>query len=88
MNALTSTETEKILAALRQAKGYVTLPYLSNITGSPRPVLEQYVLSHPEKFRKSRISTDEGLPLFMQNTPMSGIADAWNSFRYVNAKKF
>lgn len=81
--------TEKaILEALQQAKGYVTVPYLAQISGSAPQAVEQYVAGHPEQVRKSRIETEDGQPLYMFNAPLSALADAWSAFRLLNAKKF
>jgi hypothetical protein len=79
---------QSILDALKHTKGYVTLPRLAEVTGSAPEVVRQYVTTHPEKVRKSQIETDSGEPLYTLNTPLSGLADAWTAFRYINTKKF
>ena len=88
-----TSEAEKIaenpiLNALQQAKGYVTLPYLAQVTGSAPEVVQDFVAHHPDKVRKSQIETETGEPLYMFNAPLSGIVDAWSAFRLLNAKKF
>ncbi len=79
---------QKIVEALGQSNGYVTVPYLAEKIGSPLPFVREYLREHPEKVRKSSIQTDSGETLYMLNTPLSGIADAWHAFRFANAKKF
>jgi hypothetical protein len=79
---------EGILSALKKSEGYVTIPYLAQVTGSSPQAVEGFVVEHPDRIRKSLIQTDDGKSLFCLNTPLSGIADAWSAFRYLNAKKF
>lgn len=73
---------------LRKSGGYVTINHLAQVTGSAPQAVEQFVIGHPEEVRKSKIETDDGQPLFTLNTPLSGVADAWASFRHANAKKY
>lgn len=85
----TQQEIEQaILDALKHSKGYVTLPHLAQVSGSAPEAVQVYVASHRDKVRKSQIETESGEPLYTLNTPLSGIADAWSAFRYVNSKKF
>jgi predicted Zn-dependent protease len=79
---------ETIVNTLKNHDGYVTINYLSEKTGSPLQTVQEYVILHPEKVRKSKIQTDSGDTLYTLNTPLSGLADAWQAFRFVNAKKF
>ena len=79
---------EIILETLDKSDGYVTVPYLSKITGSSPEIVNGYIAQHPDKIRKSKIETDAGESLYMLNKPLSGIADAWHAFRFANAKKF
>jgi len=82
-------ENEKaILDALQRAKGYVTVPYLAQVSGSAPQTVQEFVAQHPDKVRKSRIETETGESLYILNAPLSGIADAWHAFRFLNAKKF
>ena len=79
---------EAIVRHLKKSGGYMTINHLSHVTGSAPQEVEQFVISHPEKIRKSQIETDDGQPLFTLNTPLSGVADAWTAFRHANAKKY
>lgn len=82
-------ETENaILGALKKTKGYATLPYLAQVTGSAPEAVQDYVDSHPDKVRKSSMESENGESLYTLNTALSGLADAWASFRYINSKKF
>lgn len=77
-----------ILDALKQKKGYVTVPYLAQISGASPEDVQAYVDQHPKNVRKSQIETDNGESLYTFNAPLSGISDAWTAFRSVNAKKY
>lgn len=79
---------EIILKTLKDAESYVTVPYLSEKTGQPLDLVSEYVIQHPEQVRKSKMRTDGGEILYTLNTPLSGVADAWQAFRFANAKKF
>lgn len=86
---LSQQEIEKaVLGVLKNKKGYVTLPYLAQVSGSAQEAVQDYVDSHPDKVRKSNMESENGESLYTLNTALSGLADAWASFRYVNSKKF
>lgn len=77
-----------IVDHMKKTGGYITIAHLSQVTGSAPQKIEQFIVEHPETIRKSQIETEDSQPLFTLNTPLSGIADAWNAFRHVNAKKY
>lgn len=85
----TQNEIEQaILRSMEEERGYVTIPYLAQVTGSAPEAVQQFVHNHPEKIRESRIKTEDGNSLYTLNTPLSGIADAWAAFRFTNSKKY
>ena len=89
MEATAEAQIEgKLLETLKNAQGYVTIPYLSKKTDSPVESIQECLIEHPEKIRKSKMQTDSGESLYTLNTPLSGIADAWHAYRLANAKKF
>ena len=79
---------QAILDALSKSDGYVTPTYLAHVSGSAPEAVNAYLADHPDVIRKSKIETTAGESLYTLNTPLSGIADAWNAFCYVNSKKF
>lgn len=78
---------DRILDVVRNSDGYVTPGYVADQTSLSVSKVTSVLESHPEEIRKSSIETD-GEPVFMPNKPFSFLVDAWNTFRFVNSKKF
>lgn len=83
------SETEKLVfSAFQQPKwDYRTLPGIVSQTGVAPESVRAVITNHPEVFRKSIIPRKDGADLYTLNLPMSGVWDAWNAFRQLNADK-
>jgi len=79
---------ETIQEILKKSSGYVSLPYMVRETGIEPEQLKKFFSSNTDKFRESKIRTEEGDEVYTLNTPLSGLADSWKAFCNINSKKY
>jgi hypothetical protein len=73
-----------IIPILQKNKGtYYKLNTLSTMTGIAPEVIVNTASLHPELVRKSQIELEDGKPLYILNTPLSGVKDAWATIRHI-----
>ena len=87
MTHLPQTE-QAILDVLKQKKCYMTASHLARLSGSTPEIVEAFISANSDKIRRSQIETEAGESLYILNTPLSVITDAWAAFRYFNRIKF
>lgn len=66
---------------------YISLNTLVQKTGATKNVVKAFLREHEDKFRKSHIQWN-GDEVYLLNTSLSWVRDAWMAFRYMNARKF
>jgi len=76
------------IRSVLNATGYASLSYIARETGLSAEDVEALIGSHPEEVRQSLMRAENGEEVYMINTPLSSISDAWKAFRYLNAKMF
>ncbi len=86
--AAAPAEEESIISALQKAGGYLSASGLAQASGLPSEVVKAVVAAHTDKIRTSKVHTQDGDPVYLLNTPLSGAFDSWNAFRNINALKF
>lgn len=80
---------ERILCALTNKNaGYMSVSRLANATDLSVEQVKAFATANPRRVRKSLIRAPNGEEVYTLNTPLSGISDSWNAFRYLNSKKF
>ncbi len=79
---------EAILHALSESAGYMSASRLADTTGLSVEQVRAFATANPDKVRESLMRALNGEEVYILNTPMSGLSDAWNAFRHFNAKKF
>jgi hypothetical protein len=79
---------EKVIKrVIAEGVGYASLPYIVRKTKLSVNDAKR-LLDSSKEFRKSYIHTKNGDEVYLINTPLSSIKDAWNAFRHLKAMKF
>lgn len=79
---------EAVSDVIKKNSGYASLSSVAKETETDPEVLRTYFANHSDQFRKSLIRAKDGGEVYLLNTPLSALTDAWNAFRDLNGKKY
>lgn len=66
---------------------YLSVSYISKNSEVSLTGTNSYLEKNPSKFKRSKLTTKSGETVYMLNTRLSMLVDAWHVFRYLNFRK-